>query len=273
MMKTTSKNPTPDPDLNAVLYDLATSVQAVLSDNFISAYLQGSFAVGDWDIYSDVDFLVAIEHEVPGADVPALQAMHARIYNLESPWAKHLEGSYFPKEILKSGDPAKAPLLYLDNAHDHLIRSDHDNSPVVRWVVREHGITLAGPPPGEMVNPVSSDELRLEVLAVMHDWGEDIFAGRWQMNNRWAQPFAVLSYCRMLHTLQTGKVYSKPAGARWAKGALDKRWAGLIQRALDERPDPGLKVRQKADPEDLKSTAEFIKYAQAMSRQYENIRR
>jgi predicted nucleotidyltransferase len=273
MIPTAAKNPTLDSDLNSVLYELVTSIQAVLGENFISAYLQGSFAVGDWDIYSDVDFLVAINHEVSGVNLSALQAMHARIYHLGSSWAVHLEGSYFPKEILINVDPTKTPLFYLDNTHDALVPSDHDNSAVVRWVVREHGITLAGSPPGEMVNPVSSDELRQEVLAVMHDWGEDIFAGRWQMNNRWAQPFAVLSYCRMLHTLQTGRVYSKPAGARWAQGALDKRWDGLIQRAWDERPDPSLKVRQIADPDDLKMTAEFINYARGVSRQYENIQR
>jgi predicted nucleotidyltransferase len=267
------KNPTPYPELNAILHELVTSAQAILGGNFISAYLQGSFAAGDFDMYSDVDFLVAMDHEVSATDLPALQTMHARIYHLESSWATHLEGSYFPKEILKSGDLARTALLYLDNTQDHLIRSDHDNSLVVRWVVREHGITLAGPPPDELVDRVSADDLRQEVLAVMHDWAEDINAGRWQMNNRWAQPFAVLSYCRMLHTLQTGRVCSKPAGARWAMDALDKRWTGLIQRAWDERPDPGLKVRQNADPEDLKSTTEFINYALGISRKYENIQR
>jgi predicted nucleotidyltransferase len=271
-MPTRAKTPTPDPDLNAVLLELVKNIQTILGDNFIAAYLQGSFAIGDWDIYSDVDFLVAIDQEISEEELPALQAMHARIYNLESSWAKHLDGSYFPREILKHGDPTKKPLLYLDNAHDALIRSDHDNSLVVRWMVREHGITLAGPEPRELMDPVSADDLRQEVRTTMHEWAEDIFSGRWPMNNRWAQPFAVLSYCRMLHTLQTGRIHSKPAGARWAKSALDKGWASLIQRASDERPDPSWKVRQNADPDDLRRTIEFIRYALAVSRQSQNNR-
>jgi hypothetical protein len=105
----------------------------------------------------------------------------------------------------------------------------------------------------------------------MHEWAGDISAGRWSMDNRWAQPFAVLSYCRMLHTLETGGVYSKPAGARWAMERLDPRWSGLIRRACDERPDPGLKVRQHADPDDLRSTTEFINYALAASWKNENV--
>ena len=89
------------------------------------------------------------------------------------------------------------------------------------------------------------------------------------MNNQWAQPFAVLSYCRMLHTLHTGKIASKLAGAQWAKNAVDNRWAGLIQRAWEERPNPNLKVRQIAEPSEVSSTAEFIHYALELSQSYE----
>lgn len=243
-------------------------MQAVLGQNFAAAYLQGSFAHGDWDTYSDVDFVVALEQEVAESDLPALQAMHARIYDLDSNWAKHLEGSYFPKETLRRPDPTNQPLLYLDNGSRELIRSNHCNTLVVRWVVRECGITLAGPDPRKLVDPVSADDLRQEVLATMRDWARELFADPVRMNNRWYQPFAVLSYCRMLHTLHTGRIESKPAGARWATSALDGRWAGLIQRAWEERPDPSLKIRQKADPDDFANTLEFIEYALAESCKY-----
>ena len=81
------------------------------------------------------------------------------------------------------------------------------------------------------------------------------------MDNRWYQPFVVISYCRMLHTLHTGRIGSKPAGAQWALGALDRCWADLIELAQAERPNPSLKIQQKADPNDLGRTLEFIEYA------------
>jgi aminoglycoside adenylyltransferase-like protein len=257
--------PTPDPELNAVLHELVTGAQAILGDRFIAAYLQGSFAVGDWDAHSDVDFLISIAHDVPAAVLPALQALHARVYHRDSAWAQHLEGSYFPRELLKRGDAARTPLLFLDNTSKELVRSVHDNTLVVRWVVREYGITLSGPAPDELIDPVSADALRQEVLATMRDWASDIFANRYRIDNRWAQPFAVLSYCRMLHTLQTGRIGSKPAGARWARGALESRWAGLIQRAWEDRPHPSVKVRQPAEPADIEETLAFIRYALALS--------
>ena len=262
-----SEHPTTNPELNAVLHELVTSAQAVLGANFVAAYLQGSFAIGDWDFDSDVDFLIAIESQVSSASMPALQAMHGRIYDLQSNWAKHLEGSYFPKEILRRGDPTRRPLWYLDNTSRELVWSNHDNTQVIRWVTRAHGIILAGPDPCTLIEPVSAGDLRREVLATMREWAQQLFTNPGEMDNRWYQPFAVLGYCRMLHTLHTGRVGSKPAGARWAQSALDRRWAGLIQRAWEERPAPSLKARQPADPDDLQLTLDFIAYALEVSRQ------
>jgi predicted nucleotidyltransferase len=264
-----TNQPTPDLELNWVLRELVTSIQAILGDNLIGVYLQGSFALGDWDAFSDVDFDVAIEHEVPEADLAALQAMHARIYMLESHWAMHLEGSYIPREILRRADPSRKPLQFLDNTFSRLVPSDHDNTLVVRWVLRERGITLAGPPARTLIDPVPPDDLCQEVLAIMRNWAEQIFADPAQINNRFYQPYAVLSYCRMLFTQRTGTVNSKPAAARWGQATLDSRWSDLIQRARDDRPYPSLRVRQPADAEDLKRTVEFIAYVLEVSRELE----
>jgi len=268
-------HPTPDIELNWVLRELVNSIQAVLGDNFIGAYLQGSFALGDWDTFSDVDFVVAIEHEVSEAHLAALQAMHARIYMLESHWAMHLEGSYIPREILRHkeflrrADSVRTPLQYLDNTFSRLVLSDHDNTLVVRWVTRERGIILAGPDPKILIDPVPPDDLCQEVLAILRNWAEQIFADPAQINNRFYQPYAVLSYCRMLYTLHTVTVGSKPAAARWAQETLEARWRDLIQRARDERAYPSLRVRQPADAEDFKRTLEFIAYALEVSREWD----
>ena len=100
---------------------------------------------------------------------------------------------------------------------------------------------------------------------IMHDWANDIFAGQYNIDNLWAQPHVVLSYCRMLRTLETGRVVSKLAAAEWAKAELDSRWGRLIQRAWDQRPNPSLKIGQPADPGDCKETLEFIRYALSLT--------
>jgi predicted nucleotidyltransferase len=67
-----------------------------LGADFVGAYLQGSFALGDFDRHSDVDFIVVVEDNLTPTQVGALQVMHDKVYVLDSEWAKHLEGSYFP---------------------------------------------------------------------------------------------------------------------------------------------------------------------------------
>jgi len=264
-------NPTPYSDLNAILDDLVRSLETILAEDFVGAYLHGSFALGDFDIHSDIDFLVAIQHEVSEEQLAALQAMHARIYAGESLWAQHLEGSYFPLATLRRYDPAAAPLWYLDNTARELIRSRHCDEWVVRWMVLNSGITLAGRPPEQLIDPVPLDAMRSQILATMRYWADMFFTDPTEMDNRWYQPFAVLTYCRMLHTLHTGRVVSKPSATRWAQENLDPRWAGLIGRAWEQRPDPSLKVRQKADPDDLEQTLEFVRYALAEGTRFKNV--
>jgi len=259
------KPPTTNLEINAILLELIVSVQSILGDKFTGAYLQGSFALGDSDQDSDVDFIIVVNNEVSEFELSALQLMHARIYELDSQWAKHLEGSYFPQNMLKNPDPASSELLFLDNTFKELIRSDHCNTLVVRWVLREHGITLAGPDPKTLVEPVVLSELRQEIILTMHKWANSIFTNPDEMNNRWYQPYAVLTYCRMLYTLYNDGIASKLAAAEWAKTFLEDKWAGLIQRAWDERPNPSLKVRQVADPDDFKSTLDFIRYSLNMA--------
>lgn len=97
-------HPTPYQELNQVLDELVARIRQLLGDDLVGAYLQGSFAVGDFDEHSDVDFVVVVEYNLLPDQLAALQVMHDRIYALDSQWAQHLEGSYFPREILR--DPA-----------------------------------------------------------------------------------------------------------------------------------------------------------------------
>jgi Domain of unknown function (DUF4111) len=189
-----------------------------------------------------------------------LQEVHERIYCLDIPWAQHLEGSYFPKEVLRNPTHVGEQLWYLDHGSRSLISSDHCNTVLVRWVLRAIGVTLSGPSPALLVDPMPVATLRKEILAKMHTWGQEILANPESFNNRFYQGYIVLSYCRMLRDLQRGFPGSKQAGAEWAKANLDLSWAGLIDRAWDVRPNPAVSVRQRADPKDFKETLGFIHY-------------
>ena len=82
-------------------------------------------------------------------------------------------------------------------------------------------------------------------------------------NSEFGQSFAVLTYCRMLHTLQTGTVQSKKAGAEWAKNFIDPKWIKLIDQAWIDREGVrfGVKIDQRAETKLHYETLEFMKYA------------
>lgn len=250
------------PELNAVLGKLVADARSILAENFCGAYLQGSFALGEADEHSDVDFLIVTQGEISEEQLTQLQAMHKRIYALDAPWAQHLEGSYVPREQLRHVDPSRSPYPYLDNGASKLESDNHCNTAVVRWLLREHGVVLAGPKPKSLIDPVREEQLRREALAGIDEYvawaAEPTEAGPM---SRWKQPYLVLTFCRLLNTLETGKVASKREAAEWALDALDAEWASLTERALDDRPDPWQRVHQPADAEAVKQTLSFADYA------------
>ncbi len=250
--------PTPVPALNALLHEWTSGVQAALGDCFVAAVLQGSFAVGDFDEHSDADFIVAVRDRFTDAQVGALQALHARVRALPNPWAAHLEGSYFPVEVLRTCDRRLEPLWYLDHGHRRMVPGTHCNTAVVRQVVREHGIRLAGVDPAALVDPVPVEVLRAEILAVMGGWGKEILARPEVWATQFYQGFIALNFCRAWRDLVTGTVGSKRRGTDWAKGRLPFAWTELIDRSWATRIDPAKTSRTPADPADYQMTLEFL---------------
>jgi predicted nucleotidyltransferase len=261
LMMFSQYSPTEDHKLNSLLKDLVSGMQIILKVKLLGAYLGGSFAHGGWDHDSDVDFDVVIESDLTDTEISALTVHHTKIYDMGSYWGKHLEGAYFPKDILQNLDRTDQAIWYLDNGSLTFERSIHDNTLVNRWVLREHGLILVGPPPRTWIPPIPDEKLMAEVRQTMQDWGNEILQGGYPLDNRWAQTFAVLMYCRMLHTLVTGEVQSKPAGAAWAKVTLDRTWTALIDDAISARPDQYTKISHPSDPEKIKLTKAFIGYA------------
>ena len=245
-------------ELDEVLGDLVSRVREILPDNLVGLCMQGSIAVGDFDEHSDADFVVVTVEELTERQVVDLQAMHARIFDCGKEWAKHLEGSYFPKAVLRNLSSAGGKLWYLDNGHRQMERSRHCNTIVVRWIVRERGVTLVGPDPTTLIDPIPAATLQREIGEEIRSWCREILENQDRYRNRFYQGFIVLNLSRMLHDYRMGCISSKRTGADWAKEILDPSWSDLID-AWNGRPDPARSVREPADPEDFRRTLDFVR--------------
>ena len=268
-------------ELDAVVTVLVRGVRERLGGNFVGAYLQGSFAIGDADAGSDCDFIVAIRHDLTSGEVRELDRLHEAIHRLPYlPWRHRLEGSYAPLDALRRWmpDPREPPgaaprgpdwldegtgargrrgypFIYLDHGARSLVRSEHDDTQVVRWSLREKGVVLAGPDPRDLVDPVSAAELSAEMRRTA---ALCLSVDLQPIERVCDQTFWVGLFCRILHTTVTGSIASKKAGAAWAADTLDQRWRDLIERSLAARALPEEQRISRADPADVAATREFV---------------
>ncbi len=279
-------DPTPYPALNRVLEHLVGSAQEILADNFVGAYLQGSFAIGDFSEYSDCDFVIVTNADLSADELARLQQLHKRIPKLDLPyWPLNIEGSYAPRSVLRrwsteprdppgesrddswgdpgmDGMPARCyPFWYLPHGSDTLVRSEHDNSQVVRWTLYEKGVHLAGPDVRELVDPVSADALRAEIRELM----DAVIATGLSMPIFALQAFWVGLFCRILHTTVAGRVTSKKEAMNWAQANLDGDWQGLISRSLTLRKGDAEQALRPVEPEEVEATRAFARYCRAQA--------
>jgi hypothetical protein len=141
----------------------------------------------------------------------------------------------------------------------------------VRWVLRERGIALLGAPPARLLPAIPPEamfnEIRANLASLLAGFEQEIGRPLAYYNSRFGQSFVALTACRMLHTLASGTVQSKKAGAAWARQAVAARWLPLIEQAWQERSGVryGVKIGQLADPDRLYETAAFLRAALAQA--------
>jgi predicted nucleotidyltransferase len=199
----------------------------VLGAKLVAAYVHGSLALGAFDPEaSDVDFLVATEGDLDAGTVERLAALHERL-------GERLDGSYLPRDVLRRFDPARRLHPHIESRGGKLALDDHGGETVIyRYVLLKCGITLIGPAPHELIDPVEPDELRAGVRALLREWWQP-GGGAWEwFHDAVYRRYAVLTMCRVRYTLTEGDVVSKRTAAEWSLARVDSAWRDLVERAV-----------------------------------------
>ena len=223
--------PTPFPEVNAILGLVLANTQEVLGAHFKGMYLFGSLASGDFSPHSsDIDYVVVTGDNLPAELLIQLEAMHAEIAACGMAWADKLEGFYFSLPVLRRYDPDQLfPSIGVD--WDFRMGGQGSEGIIQRYNLREQGIVLAGPPLDDLIDPVTSDQIRQATYELLIEWWVPMLENPTHLASSEYQAYAVLTMCRMLYTLNTGKIVSKPSAARWTL-ENHPRWSALIQHAL-----------------------------------------
>ena len=251
------------PDVNEILNLLLARTSVILGAQFVGMYLYGSLSSGDFDPRSsDIDFVVITETGLAQDLVFALENLHKELWTGDLKWAARLEGSYIPKSLIRRHDP-QGPACPTVNEGVFFIDRRGSDWIIQRHVIREQGVILSGPDPKALIDPVSADEIRQAVYAVLREWWFPMLENPvWlSEHGREYHAFAVISMCRALHALRYGVIVSKPVASKWAQAEFGSRWSELIERAL-------LSQQHGSGPGFLDETLNFIRFAREQSLAY-----
>jgi predicted nucleotidyltransferase len=251
--------PTGYPAVNTTLHDILASVWVILGSQLRGMYLVGSLAGGDFDLNSsDLDIIVVTDGALSDDRVAALRDFHTRFGASDSPFAERLEAVYIPQDDLRR--PASATTAYPQVERDRpfFVEPLEPGWSVQRYTLREHGVVIAGPAPRELLDPVNPDELRREGAIIVQTWLDQAVHDPTWLD--WARPrpyfaFVVATLCRLLYTLKTGNVASKPAATRWAQQTLGNQWADFIARSWAARHEDG-----EPSTDDMDTLVALIRY-------------
>ncbi len=256
-----NNNLTSHESVNKFVAELHMRMYAVLGDELMGLYLDGSLALGDFDEHSDIDFVAVTRRAIPEQTFAQLQTMHEQLAQLNSPWAVQHEGSYLSMRELRRHDPESCTYPNIERGVGERLKwARHDETwNVHRHVLRERGIVVTGPAPRDLVDPIDFDALRTHMRRCMIDWPGSLIDDDQPIGHRGYQSYIVLTLCRMLCTVELGEIRSKPAAAQWAKSMLGEPWAALIEHAWIGRSNGG----EPADPVYVVRTKSFVRFALA----------
>jgi hypothetical protein len=235
----TNPAPTAYPEVNVALLEVLASVRTILGPHLRGMYLVGSLATGDFDpASSDLDIIVVTDGALLEDRIAALRDFHTRFGASDSPFATRLEAVYTPQDDLRAPASASTHYPQVERDRPFFVEPLEPGWSVQRYTLREHGVVIAGMEPSKLLDPVDPDEMRRDGAIIAHTWPDQ--AERDPTWLDWARPrancaFVVATLCRLLYTLETGTVASKPAATRWARETLDSRWAGFIARSWEAR--------------------------------------
>ncbi|GHO46758.1 aminoglycoside adenylyltransferase domain-containing protein [Ktedonospora formicarum] len=251
--------PTPYDDVNAVLHTFASIAQNTLADQFVGMYAYGSLALGGFDPdTSDIDFIVITRGTLSDHHITALREIHKRFDASQSPWAAKLEAAYIPLKVLQHHTPTTTRYPQVEKGTALFEGPLEEGWLFQCYTLREHGIRVAGPNPHTLSEPITPRTMRRAVPTIPKMWQEQARSDpSWLdwLRVRHNQAFVVLTLCRLLFTLTTATVASKPTAAHWAQSNLDSQWTNLIEQALNNQHNP-----EQVPESDIESTLSLLQY-------------
>ncbi|MBP3966537.1 aminoglycoside adenylyltransferase domain-containing protein [Paenibacillus lignilyticus] len=246
-------------DVNEVLNYFLTNIQSITAENFVGMYVIGSLALGDFNpVSSDIDFVIVTDIDIGDTLFKRLKDIHAEFASSSSPWANKIDAVYITLEAFRNDNSPSTQYPQVEHGTELFKNALEDGWIFQTYTLRENGIVVFGTEPCSFINPIDPKEMIPSVKAIAGLWLEcaqrDSSWQEWVRIRKW-QVFVIQTLCRMLYSLHTGSVASKPLAINWARHELGKPWDSLITRSLSSK-DENSNITKR----DMDETIDFIRY-------------
>jgi len=252
-------SPTRYREINELLQQLLFQTQSILKNKFIGMYIGGSLANDSFHLEtSDIDCYVVTTSALSKKMVQNIEKMHNEFYSSNLQYAQKIEVSYIPKKDLVSFYPSGMRPYF--NEGRYYLATYGNNFVIELYVLRENGITIVGPDIKSLIKETSIQNLKLAIQKNLHEYWENTLNDLSKFIRSDYQAFAILTMCRTLYSLETGRITSKFEAAEWAMQKLDVSWKRLIEQAVSWKPN--------SEINELEETQRFVKYVLNKSHDY-----
>ena len=243
---------TPYSEVNEIIERILSKLQGTLGKKLVGFYLCGSLVIGDFDLrISDIDLTAALDSDIDEQEFAALQKMHTNVALRYAEWDNRIEVRYISLAAFNSLKSRTSQIAIISPGEPFHMRESIKEWLSEWYLLRERGVTLFGPPPKEIIEPISHDEFMQTIKAHARAWGEWVQ----DMHTRKGQAYAILTMCRALYTSRNGEQVSKKQAALWAQQQLPE-WSQLIRNALKWREEST--VGQVDDDATFAETKRFV---------------
>jgi aminoglycoside adenylyltransferase-like protein len=211
---------------------LAAGLRQVLGDELLSLSVHGSWVAGDFKPgRSDLDLLAVLARDPDERTLARLAVLHEAISAEAPEWDDHVEVDYVSVEAVEG-------VLARDGRQHHMVRISPgeplhllsaQRHYLLNWrAARDHDHAVTGRSPVEVLPPIPDDAVREVVVEHARQWP----AWLTDTPSPGFSAYAVLTMCRVLAFLRTGRQTSKHRAAV-SERELMPEWRGLISWADD----------------------------------------
>jgi hypothetical protein len=215
-----------------VLASLAAQLAEVFGDDLLSLGLHGSLALGDFAPgRSDLDVLAVMATDPTTATLAALNDVHARLDTDFPEWIGHVEVDYISVEAVKAvvqGTDESHPMIRISPG-EPLHEVEASRHYVLSWAAAiQADQPVAGAAPSTVLPAIDRRLIHQVVLLHVRAWPGWVH----DMKAIGAQAYAVLTLCRAVEALATGRQLSKLAAAKAGRSRFPE-WSALIDWARE----------------------------------------